>query len=233
MDIMRLPGSLSLLTIWAASLLLHIVFFSVVQLVPQPAKAPTYNKVSVKVTEKPKPVETVAAEPEAKPAEPVKPKPSPQEKKTPVAAPKDNSPPPQPVMGLSKDSFAEGGKGSFSAPAGNTTMAPDEGKRLSPEEIRKLDRDLSADAELIDGSFIKPEYTPEAEDNSLEGSFVLDVYIDTQGRVLEAELRKKIGYGMDDRVIKAAKNARFRPRKNPLGQPLAGWKEIKIRLNLE
>jgi protein TonB len=136
-------------------------------------------------------------------------------------------------MGLSQESFAEGGKGGFSAPAGNTTMAPDEGKRLSPEEIRKLDRDLSADAKLIDGSFIKPEYTPEAEENNLEGAFVIEVYVDTQGKVLEAELRKKIGYGMDERVLNAAKNARFSPRKSPVGQALAGWTELRVRLNLE
>jgi protein TonB len=235
MDILR-PSAFSRdLAIWGASLLLHLSLLSAVQYLPRPERAKTYSKVAVNVVEKPKPVEAAPPPtPEPKPTEAPKPKPAPQPKATPAKAkPVDNAPPPQPVMGLSKESFVEGGKGSFSAPAGNTTMLPDEGKRLSPEEIRKLDRDLSADAELIEGSFIEPDYTPEAEENGLEGSFVIDVYIDTQGKVVEAELRKKIGYGMDERVLSAARNARFSPRKNPLGQPLAGWKEIKIRLTLE
>jgi periplasmic protein TonB len=235
MDILRQPGFSSYLAIWGASLVLHFAFLSGVQFLPRPEPARTYSKVAVNVVEKPKPVEAAPVEPEPKPTEAPKPKPkpAPQEKATPTVKANDNTPPPQPVMGLSKESFAEGGKGGFSAPAGNTTLAPDEGKRLSPEEIRKLDRDLSADAKLIDGSFIKPDYTPEAEENSLEGSFVIEVYVDTQGKVVEAELRKKIGYGMDERVLNAAKNARFSPRKNPVGQALAGWTELRIRLNLE
>jgi protein TonB len=235
MDILRQSGFSRALAIWGASLLLHLTFLSVVQYLPRPEPVKTYSKVAVNVVEKPKPVEAVPPPPpEPKPTEAPKPKPAPQPKATPAKEkPVDNAPPPQPVMGLSKESFVEGGKGSFSAPAGNTTMLPDEGKRLSPEEIRKLDRDLSADAKLIDGSFIKPEFTSEAEENSLEGSFVIDVYVDTQGKVVEAELRKKIGYGMDERVLKAARNARFSPRKNPLGQALAGWTELKIRLTLE
>jgi protein TonB len=235
MDILRQSGLSRTLLIWGASLLIHLSFLSVVQYLPRPEPVKTYSKVSVNVVEKPKPVEAAPPPaPEPKPTETPKPKPPPQPKATPATTkPVDNAPPPQPVMGLSKESFAEGGKGNFSAPAGNTTMVSDEGKRLSPEEIRKLDRDLSADAKLIDGSFIKPEYTAEAEENSLEGSFVIDVYIDTQGKVVDAELRKKIGYGMDERVLNAARNARFSPRKNPLGQPLAGWTELKIRLTLE
>jgi protein TonB len=233
MDILRQPRFSSLAVIWGASLLLHLTFFSAVQWIPHSRKAPAYRKVAVNVVEKPKPVEPVAAEPEPKPKEMPKPKPAPQPQTKAAPKPKDNTPPPAPTLGLSKESFSENGKGSFSAPAGNTTMVPDEGKRLSPEEIRKLDRDLSADAKLIEGSFIKPEYTPEAEENALEGSFVIEVYVDTEGRVVEAELRKKIGYGMDERVLKAAKNARFSPRKNPLGQPLAGWTEFKVRLQLD
>jgi protein TonB len=236
MDILRQSAVSRILAIWGASLLVHLVFLFGVQYIPRAEPAKTYQKVAVNVVEKPKPVEAAPPPPapEPKPTEAPKPKPAPQPKATPAKEkPVDNAPAPEPVMGLSKESFAEDGKGSFRAPAGNTTMVPDEGKRLSPEEIRKLDRDLSADAELIAGSFIKPEYTAEAEENGLEGSFVIDVYIDTQGKVVEAELRKKIGYGMDERVLNAARNSRFSPRKNPLGQPIAGWKELKIRLTLE
>lgn len=219
---------------WAASLVFHSLLLGGLEFIPKGVPAPTYEKVSVNVVQKTKPqlLEPLAAEePKAeKPKTKAPPQAKPTQVKTEVP---DSSPPPEPVLGLSKDSFAEEGKGTFSVPAGNSTMVEDQGKRLAPEEVRKLDRDLSEDAKLVAGSFIKPDYTPEAEDTGLEGAFVIEVYIDATGKVLEAELLKKIGFGMDERVLNAAKKARFSPRKNPLGQPLAGWTELKIRLTLE
>jgi TonB family protein len=121
----------------------------------------------------------------------------------------------------------------MAAPAGNTTMAPDEGKRLTPEEVAKLAKNLSQDAELIANTFERPPYTPEAEDAGLEGRFVVDVYVNEEGLVTSAELRKPIGFGMDQRVLESAKKSRFRPRRDAKGQPVAGWTEIKVRLTID
>ncbi len=224
-----------------ASIVVHSLIFSII--LPEkrfePAKRQNTVKVAIKEVKKEIEEKIEPVPPKPKPKKPRKkkklvekvPSITPSKKKT---AKKKNKPKPTPVLGLSKESFAKNkAPGGISVPAGNTTMMVDEGKRLRPEDIAKLDVDLSEDARLIVESFEKPQYTVEAEDSGLEGRFVIDVYVDASGRVIEVDLRKKIGFGMDKRVIASIKNARFQPRKNALGKPISGWTELKVRLTIE
>lgn len=161
--------------------------------------------------------------------------PPPKEKKLPK--PKQNVAPNQevtpqtpvtdvPVQGLTKDSMST--EGTMSAPVGNTLMVEDTGKRL--KEVEALRGDMSAPAKLIASSMVTPPYTEEALDATLQGSFIVDVYVNLDGSVREAELRKKIGYGMDARVIEAVKASKFIPRKNRFGVAEEGWTELKFTL---
>lgn len=223
-----------------ASLLVHILAFSLILTEKrfEPAKRQKTIKVAIKeVEKKTEPKETIPPKPKVKKPKKkkklVKKVPSITSKKK-KKSKKKNKAKPSPVLGLSKESFSKTSKSAgISVPAGNTTMMVDEGKRLKPEDIAKLETDLSDDARLIVESFTKPEYTIEAEDSGLEGRFVIDVYVDASGRVIEVDLRKKIGFGMDKRVISSVKNALFEPRKNALGRPISGWTELKVRLTLE
>lgn len=180
-------------------------------------KAPTPAPEESKIPPKPKPTEK-------------KPKP----KKVPTQAPKKVDNPPEkviPIQGINPDAMVKDGKG-MAAPVGNTLLMEDEGKRLKPEQVGALQEDCTSDARALTDTFIKPEYTADAVDGGLEGSFVVDVFVDGTGMVKEAELRHKIGYGMDERVLSAAKNTKFTPRKNRVCGFIAGWAEIKIVLTL-
>jgi len=197
----------------------------------QPQKPVKVRIVEVK-KEEPKP------EPKPEPPKPEppkeKPKPKPPPKKQPATErkkpekPPEN--PPQPIQGLSKDSFATEGKSGFTAPVGNTLMTEDKGIRV--EEAPAMDTDLSADAKLIVSSIVTPQYTDAALDASFEGYVTVDVFVDETGAVTDAEMKKKVGYGMDDRILAAAKNARFTPRKDKLGKALKGWAEIKFNMQI-
>ncbi len=132
----------------------------------------------------------------------------------------------EPVQGLTKESMTEGG--TMAAPLGNTLMAEDTGKRL--KEVDALKGDLSQPARLIPTSLIAPPYTDQALDAALEGSFIVDVFVNLDGTVRVAELRRKIGYGMDSRVIDAVKTSKFIPRKNRFGVSEEGWTELKFTL---
>ncbi len=133
------------------------------------------------------------------------------------------------VQGIPPDAVTPDASG-ISAPIGNTLMTEDEGKRIRPEDYRELAGDLSSDARLILGSVKVPAYTDAALEANLEGNFVVDVYVDEVGNVLQAELRKRVGFGMDDRLVEAARVAKFKPRKDKLGRAEAGWAEIKFSL---
>lgn len=131
-----------------------------------------------------------------------------------------------PVQGLTKDSLSD--QGTMAAPVGNTLMKEDEGKRL--EQVEALRGDMSAPARLIPQTLATPPYTDEALDAALEGSFIVDVFVNLDGTVRDAELRKKIGFGMDSRVLEAVRSARFTPRKNRFGVSEEGWTELKFTL---
>lgn len=131
-----------------------------------------------------------------------------------------------PVQGLTKDSFSP--TGTMSAPVGNTLMTEDKGQRL--KEVDALRGDMSAPAKLIASTLVTPPYTDEALDALLQGSFIVDVYVNLDGSVREAELRKKIGYGMDAKVLDSVRTAKFIPRKNKFGVSEEGWTELKFTL---
>lgn len=135
----------------------------------------------------------------------------------------------KPIAGLSKESFqADSG---VAVAAGNTLMKEDDGTRVAPDQVKELtNEDLSADARLIMNTMKIPQYTSEAVDANLEGSVTVDVYVDTEGNVVQAEIPRKVGYGMDERIIEAARASRFTPRKDRYGNTVAGWTELKFRL---
>ena len=181
--------------------------------------------VKIRVVEKkpPKPPPEVKKQPKPR-KQPTKKKKSP--------APKKNTKKPKPVMGLDPSALSKTPT-NFQAPAGNTLMKEDDGTRLRPEQIQQLDADMSADARLIRETLRKPQYSEDAIDAELEGTYVIDVFVTSEGKVQGAELRTKIGYNMDQRVLRSIREAQFIPRKNPVGKPIAGWTSLNINLTLD
>ena len=194
------------------------------------------KKEPVKIEPKPEP--KIEPKIEKKPPPPPKPKKKVIKKPKKVAsirkpkkAVKKNQKPVEAVQGLSKDSFTKNkSKNGFQSNAGNTLMIPDSGKRIDPDKIQALDADLSSDATLIRSSVKAPELTFDAIDAGIEGRYIVDVFVGPGGRVQDAELEQKVGYGMDSLLLKAAKNARFTPRKNKSGKAISGWTAIAFRL---
>ncbi|NDE14602.1 TonB family protein [bacterium] len=199
------------------SLGMHLVFLVTLVVVTSPAaKKPEVVKVtivSVPAAIPPKPVPEKSREKRVATER----KPSPQAQQT------------KAVQGIPPDAVTPDATG-IAAPIGNTLMTEDEGKRIRPEDYRELAGDLSSDARLILGSVKVPAYTDAALEASLEGNFIVDVYVDESGNVLQCELRKRVGFGMDERLLDAARVAKFKPRKNKLGKAEAGWAEIKFSL---
>ena len=174
-------------------------------------------------------------EPAPAPPPKMKPKPKAKPKQQTVASerkappPKPTQPPPKPIQGLSTDAMSPGGK--VAMPLGNTLMTADTGERLK-EAPQAFAGDLSSEPELIRDSIIKPEYTQAAIEAGLEGSAVVEVLVEEGGRVTDAEIKRRIGFGMDERIMDSARGARFKPRKNRYGRPESSWKEIKFTLQL-
>jgi protein TonB len=205
---------------------LHAFALGVLQVVvSQKIEVKPYETVKMTV------IETAPPEVFEKPKEIKKPKKKaipPSLNQKPIPQPKE---PPKPVQGLNPESLVPG-QGTVAVPVGNTLMTADEGKRLKAEDVQQYQQDLTADPVLILSTVQVPEYTAAALDAGLEGSFLLEVFVNADGTVGDIEVKQKIGFGMDDLVIKAMKNARFEPRKNRLGAAQAGWADVKFRLQI-
>ena len=178
------------------------------------------------------PVKLRVAESERKEPEALPPKPRKKEPRPKPAPPPNSTPAPKtatnvaPIQGLAKDSLST--SGSMAAPIGNTLMTEDTGQRV--KDAQALKGDQSAPAKLIASTLSTPPYSDEALDAGLEGSFIVDVFVSLDGQVREAELQKKIGYGMDERVLKSVRTSKFEPRRNRLGLVEGGWTVLKFTL---
>lgn len=241
---MVIQGSIRQAAAWlagfVASIALHATCFS---LISSTTARPTFTKrdpIRVKVVEKklePQIKESVQPEPEPPPPPPPPPKPKPKPKPPKNESAASNKPvqpipekPFEAIQGFNKDTLNPASGPGIAVPIGNTVMTKDTGKRV--EEAPPITGDLSQDARIIPNSYIEPSYTDAAIDANLEGRFIVDVFVDEKGNVVQAELRKKVGYGMDQKIITAAKSARFVPRKNRLGIVESGWTNITITLKL-
>ena len=134
------------------------------------------------------------------------------------------------VLGIKPDTK---GNSDFKVPIGNSLMEKDNGESLSKKEYEELGSgDLSAQPQLDRSSIEIPDYTQEALDSGLEGTFTVAIYVDENGNVSKAEILRKIGYGMDERVLKAASKTRFIPAQDKRGRKIPEWTEIKFRLEI-
>jgi len=164
------------------------------------------------------------------PPRPEAPPPPPRSERVPEDSPRPSA---EPVQGLAPSAVTTGSGAGISVPLGNTLMREDRGIRLSADKVVDLPQDLSVPPQLILASMVRPEYTEEALDVELEGVFEVAVYVDSDGNVLSAELERRIGYGMDARVIGAAKSARFRPARDRSGRNIAQWSYIRFALQID
>jgi len=186
--------------------------------------------VKVRIVEKP--ADPTPPPPPPPPKPQPKPKPKPKQQKTASERPppaKPNPTPPKPVQGLTADAMNANSK--VAAPLGNTLMTADSGERLK-QAPPALDGDLSAEPQLIRASVVKPQYTDAAIEANLEGTALVEVFVDENGKVTDVELKRRVGYGMDERILQSARSARFVPRKNRFGLVESGWTEIKYSLQL-
>lgn len=93
-------------------------------------------------------------------------------------------------------------------------------------------QDLSGEGSLISSSIQKPEYTPEAIKARVQGVFLVDVHLDADGRPLEVELIDSPGFGMDERILEALKQAKYNPKRDSSGKGFETWITVDFKLEI-
>ena len=80
---------------------------------------------------------------------------------------------------------------------------------------------------------LRISYTEKASNSFLETTVFVDVLVDKKGHVVRAKLRKRVGYGMDEVILKSITRAEFYPAKSSLGANTQSWTNIRIILVME
>lgn len=137
----------------------------------------------------------------------------------------------------------------FSAGGPDRTIPSDAAPVAGPEEkttlplssLRGDERELSEGEVLSElnspegPSFlelIRPVYPSLARRLGKEGSVLMRLYIDEQGRPVKVEIIKKAGFGFDEEAVRAIKQSRFRPAMKK-GIPVSSVVILPVRFVLE
>ena len=216
----------------------------------KPTRVVEYNKVvelEMVQVEPPKPPPPKEEPKEEKKAPAVKPPPIKVAVVKPPPPPKDEAPPPpndtpppetpsKPVplvVGISMSSTTS--SGGFAAPVGNTLYGKSADKAVAPSEVKpyvaaRYTPSYQVDSAPEIASEVKIPYPEEARHAEIEGSVLLSIVIDTEGKVVHAKVVSGPGYGLDDAALKAILRFRFKPAvKN--GETVST--EIKYRYTFE
>ena len=86
---------------------------------------------------------------------------------------------------------------------------------------------------LVASSIIMPPYTDDARIKHFEGTLVVEVATDEDGRVTEAKLKNPSGLDLDAGVLAAARRAIYDPPLGADGSKTTGRARLKFRFHLE
>ena len=132
----------------------------------------------------------------------------------------------KPVVGVTEESVAEAG--AFPVPLGNTLMGTPENKVQKVQyaplfRVTELPRFRQR---------VEPDYPELARKAGVEGTVILEVAINHEGKVLTAKVKQGLGYGCDEAALEAIWKARFYPARDDSGQPVAVRVPIPFRFRI-
>lgn len=132
----------------------------------------------------------------------------------------------KPVVGVAEESVSE--EGAFPVPVGNTLMGTPENK-VQEVHYAPLFRvvELPRFRERVE-----PGYPELAKRAGIEGTVILEVSINHEGKVIEAKVKQGLGYGCDEAALEAVTRARFHPARDDNGQAVAVKVPIPFRFRI-
>lgn len=212
------------------SVVFHVALKRGLDYLPPRHDPPRDQKVTIQVVEPPPapPPEPEPPPQPEKPPEPTPPKivheaPSPHPVKAPaVAAVAKDLPAPdhpavttdtqdEPVFGVSMSSTSTTGTGP-AMPVGNTTRAPENtGSAVAPKALAQPVAAFEATKMPLPQGRCFGKYTDEARAAGDEGTVVLDLVVDENGRARDIHVTDGLPHGLTEAAVKALQECRFTP----------------------
>ena len=93
----------------------------------------------------------------------------------------------------------------------------------------KTEENLSSQVQIIEK--LRPAYTAAAREQQIEGEVLLDVLFQAAGTIQVLGIIKRLGYGLDERAVEAARKIRFKPASRE-GKPIDSRARVRITFQL-
>jgi len=77
-----------------------------------------------------------------------------------------------------------------------------------------------------------PIYTDEARHVKVQGTVMLQVLVDAQGKAAEIHVVRGVGYGLEERAVQTVRGWKFRPAQDAAQRPVAAWVTIEAVFRL-
>ncbi len=148
-----------------------------------------------------------------------------------IAPPPPNEPPPAEapprqaplVVGMTMSSTTTGG--TFAAPVGNTLYGKTEPKAVAREDVKTYAASRFVPIYQVDSqpavlSEMKIPYPEGARREGIEGTVLLSIVIDAEGKVVSAKVLSGPGHGLNESARDAISRFRFKPAIKS-GQPVS------------
>ena len=78
----------------------------------------------------------------------------------------------------------------------------------------------------------QPSYSDQARSAKISGIVVLHLIITTEGRPANIQVQRSLGYGLDERAVKAVRKWRFNPAVGPGGKSVPVWTDIEVNFRI-
>jgi len=126
----------------------------------------------------------------------------------------------------------------FCCGCSSSTTITTEDRALIDNELRKDSSDVLIEVEQLPepiggvaGIMSKITYPGEAKKNGVEGTVIVLCTVDTSGDVTETKLIRGIGFGCDERAIRAIQTTKFKPGRHK-GRVVTTRLTIPLRFRL-
>jgi TonB family protein len=101
---------------------------------------------------------------------------------------------------------------------------------------------------LVDGAYIvgiggigipkciacpNPSYSDQARSAKVSGIVVLHMIVTAEGQTSNIQVKRSLGYGLDEQAIEAAENWRFEPAVGPENKPVPVWTDFEVNFRIK
>jgi protein TonB len=78
-----------------------------------------------------------------------------------------------------------------------------------------------------------PSYSDEARAAKVSGTVVLHFIVTEDGHVTNIQVKRSLGYGLDEKAVEAVGNWRFKPAVGPEDKPVPVWTDVEVNFRIK